>query len=47
VLVLASTAQLLRLVLDADADIGGGQLTQIEHLVVRDHRFHAAGRRGS
>jgi hypothetical protein len=47
VLVLTSTAQLLRLVLDADADIGGSQLTQIEHLVVRDHRFHAAGRRGS
>lgn len=46
VLVLASTAELMRLVLDADAGIGGGQLTQIEHLVVRDHRFHAAGRRG-
>lgn len=47
VLVLTSTAQLLRLALDADAEIGGGQLTQIEHLVVRDHRFHAAGRPGS
>jgi hypothetical protein len=47
VLVLTSTAQLLRLALEADADIGGSQLTQIEHLVVRDHRFHAAGRRGS
>lgn len=46
VLVLTSTEQLKRLALDANAEIGSGQLTQVEHLVVRDHRFHAAGRRG-
>jgi hypothetical protein len=46
VLVLTSTAQLLRLVLDGEAEISGSQLAEIEHLVERDHRFHAAGRRG-
>ena len=47
VLVLTSAAQLLRLALGADAEISGSELTQIEHLVMRDHRFHAAGKRGS
>jgi hypothetical protein len=46
VLVLTSTAQLLRLVLGGEAEISGGQLAEIERLVVRDHRFHARGRRG-
>jgi hypothetical protein len=46
VLVFTSTAQLLRLVLDAGPEISGGQLAEIERLVRRDHRFHAAGRRG-
>lgn len=46
VLVLTSTAQLLRAALGAAADIGDGTLAQIERLVVRDHRFHAAGGRG-
>ena len=46
VLVLTSTAQLLRLVLGGEAEISGSQLAEIERLVERDHRFHAAGRRG-
>jgi len=46
VLVLTSTAQLLRLVLGGEAEISGSQLAEIERLVARDHRFHAAGRRG-
>jgi nuclease-like protein len=46
VLVLTSTAQLLRLVLGANAEISGGQLAEVERLVERDHRFHAASRRG-
>ena len=46
VLVLTSTAQLLRLAVGANAGIEGGQLAAIERLVERDHRFHAAGRRG-
>lgn len=46
VLVLTSTAQLLRLALDADAGISAGQLAEVERLVERDHRFHAAARRG-
>ena len=45
VLVLTSTAQLLRLVLEGEAAISGSQLAEIERLVERDHRFHAAGRR--
>ena len=45
VVVLTSTARLVRLVLGASAEIGASQLAQVEHLVVRDHRFHAAGRR--
>ncbi|MGH3270459.1 MAG: nuclease-related domain-containing protein [Trebonia sp.] len=46
VLVLTSTAQLVRLALGANAGISGSQLAEIERLVERDHRFHAAGRRG-
>lgn len=46
VLVLTSTAQLLRVALDANAGISGSQLAEIERLVERDHRFHAASRRG-
>jgi len=46
VLVLTSTPRLVRLVLGAGAETGGTQLAQVEQLVVRDHRFHAAGRRG-
>jgi hypothetical protein len=46
VLVLTSTAQLLRLVLDGEEKISGTELAEIERLVERDHRFHAAGRRG-
>ena len=45
VLVLTSTAQLLRLALGANAGISGSQLAEIERLVERDHRFHATGRR--
>jgi hypothetical protein len=46
VLVLTSTAQLVRLALGANAGISGSQLAEIERLVERDHRFHATGRRG-
>jgi Nuclease-related domain len=46
VLVLTSTAQLLRLVLDANAEVSGSQLAEVERLVDRDHRFHATARRG-
>jgi Nuclease-related domain len=46
VLVLTSTAQLLRLVLDGEEKISGTELAEIERLVERDHQFHAAGRRG-
>lgn len=46
VLVLTSTAQLERLVLDANTAISGSQVAEVERLVERDHRFHAAGRRG-
>jgi Nuclease-related domain len=46
VLVVTSTAQLLRLALDANAGISGSQVAEIERLVERDHRFHAASRRG-
>jgi len=46
VLVLTSTPQLLRLALEANAGISGGQLAEVERLVERDHRFHAANRRG-
>jgi hypothetical protein len=46
VLVLTSTAQLVRLALGANAGISGSQLAEIERLVQRDYRFHAAGRRG-
>jgi hypothetical protein len=45
VLVLTSTAQLLRVALDANAGISGSQLAEVERLVERDHRFHAASRR--
>jgi hypothetical protein len=46
VLVLTSTSRLVRLALGAGGETDGSQLAQVEHLVVRDHRFHAAGRRG-
>src|SRR5262249_10174824 len=46
VLALTSTPQLLRLVLEANAELSGSQLAEVERLVERDHRFHAAARRG-
>src|SRR5215469_5352640 len=46
VLVLTSTAQLLRVALDANAGISGSQLAEVERLVERDHRFYAESRRG-
>jgi hypothetical protein len=46
VLVLTSTAQLLRLALEANAGISVSQLAEVERLVERDHRFYAASRRG-
>jgi len=46
VLVLTSTDQLLRLVLNANEEISGSQLAEVERLIERDHRFHATVRRG-
>jgi Nuclease-related domain len=46
VMVLSSTAELLRLVLAAKAAISGSQLAEVERLIERDHRFHATASRG-
>jgi len=46
VMVLTSTAELLRLVLAAKAAISGSQLAEVERLIERDHRFHATASRG-
>jgi hypothetical protein len=45
--VLTSTAQLRDLAVGADAQLSGGRLTAIEHLIVRDHHFHEERRPGS